>query len=72
MKTPEGLYTLDYKKEDSAFYRSMHISYPNMEDTKNANDKGVSPGGFIMVHGQRNFMGWLAPICKILIGLMVV
>ena len=23
-KTPEGVYTLDYKKEDSSFYRAMH------------------------------------------------
>jgi len=53
-KTPEGEYTLDYKKEDSAFYRSMHISYPNTYDSNNARDNGVSPGGFIMVHGQAN------------------
>lgn len=53
-KTPEGTYTLDYKKEDSSFYRAMHISYPNGEDKENASKRGVSPGGLIMVHGQRN------------------
>ncbi|MBU2871059.1 L,D-transpeptidase family protein [Colwellia sp. E2M01] len=53
-RTPEGLYTLDYKKEDSAFYRAMHISYPNEIDLANAKDKGVSAGGLIMIHGQRN------------------
>jgi len=26
-RTPEGFYFLDYKKEDSAFYKSIHISY---------------------------------------------
>ena len=56
-RTPEGVYTLDYKKEDSAFYRSMHISYPNSHDKAQAARKGVSPGGFIMVHGQRNGLG---------------
>ena len=55
-RTPEGDYTLDYKKEDSAFYRAMHVSYPNAV--------GVSPGGFIMVHGQRNGLGWLAPLAQ--------
>jgi murein L,D-transpeptidase YafK len=25
-RTPEGVYTLDYIKEDSLFYRAMHIS----------------------------------------------
>ena len=28
-KTPEGRYTLDYKKSDSSFYKAIHISYPN-------------------------------------------
>lgn len=63
-KTPEGEYTLDYKKEDSSFYRAMHVSYPNAVDTANAEKNGVSPGGFIMVHGQRNWLGWLAPISQ--------
>lgn len=59
-RTPEGTYTLDYKKEDSAFYRSMHISYPNKKDIENAKKRGVSPGGFIMIHGQPNRLGWLS------------
>ena len=59
-KTPEGTYTLDYKKEDSAFYRAMHISYPNQKDIEEAKQKGVSPGGLIMVHGQSNRSGWLS------------
>jgi murein L,D-transpeptidase YafK len=57
-KTPEGIYTLDYKKEDSAFYKAIHISYPNEIDIEQAKFKGVSPGGAIMVHGQRNYLGW--------------
>ncbi|WP_221794667.1 L,D-transpeptidase family protein [Oceanobacter mangrovi] len=59
-RTPEGRYTLDYKKEDSSFYRSMHISYPNAEDVAKADELGVSPGGFIMLHGQKNGLGWLS------------
>ncbi|MGL5365040.1 MAG: L,D-transpeptidase family protein, partial [Plesiomonas shigelloides] len=31
-RTPEGRYLLDYKKEDSQYYRAIHISYPNVED----------------------------------------
>ena len=64
-KTPEGRYTLDYKKEDSQFYRAMHISYPNKIDRAKAKKIGVSPGGFIMVHGQKNKLGWLAPISQV-------
>jgi murein L,D-transpeptidase YafK len=63
-KTPEGLYTLDYKKEDSSFYRAMHISYPNSIDKAHAERLGVSPGGQIMVHGQRNGLGGMAWITQ--------
>jgi len=27
-RTPEGFYRLDYRKSDSSFHRSLHISYP--------------------------------------------
>lgn len=63
-KTPEGTYILDYKKEDSSFYRAIHISYPNAQDLDNAKSKGVSAGGFIMIHGQRNWLGWLSLITQ--------
>lgn len=63
-RMPEGRYRLDYKKEDSTFHRAMHVSYPNEQDKANARKLGVSPGGFIMVHGQRNWLGWLAPITQ--------
>ena len=53
-RTPEGSYTLDYKKKDSAFYRAIHISYPNAKDIENAKKKKVNPGGQIMIHGQKN------------------
>ena len=58
-KTPEGKYILDYKKEDSSFYKAMHISYPNKADINKAKSLGKDPGGFIMIHGQRNGFGWL-------------
>lgn len=51
-RTPEGLYTLDYVKENSSYYRAFHISYPNMKDLEEARRLGVDPGGLIMVHGQ--------------------
>ena len=59
-RTPEGKYLLDYKKDDSAFYKAIHISYPNQNDIENAKKRGVNPGGFIMIHGQRNGLSWLS------------
>lgn len=51
-RTPQGRYTLDYKKSDSAYYKSIHISYPNEEDKLRAKALGIRPGGMIMIHGQ--------------------
>jgi murein L,D-transpeptidase YafK len=59
-RTPEGKYLLNYKKEDSAFYKAIHISYPNKNDIESAKKRGVNPGGLIMIHGQRNGLGWLS------------
>lgn len=53
-RTPEGDYTLDYVSEESAFYRSVHISYPNETDLAQARERGVSPGGDIKIHGLRD------------------
>ena len=52
-KTPEGKYTVDYRldSDKSKFYRALHISYPNREDSARARQLGVDPGGQIMIHG---------------------
>jgi murein L,D-transpeptidase YafK len=58
-RTPEGKYILDYKNANSTFYKSIHISYPNKQDRMQAKEKGINPGGAIMIHGQKNGFGWL-------------
>ena len=58
-RTPEGRYILDYKNAKSAYYKSIHISYPSEADRIRARKLGVKPGGDIMIHGQRNGFGWL-------------
>jgi murein L,D-transpeptidase YafK len=63
-RTPEGKYFLDYKKSDSSFYKAIHISYPNEEDIAKAKEKGVNHGGLIMIHGQKNGLGWLSWISQ--------
>ncbi len=50
-RTPEGTYTLDYRKLDSKFYKAIHISYPNENDSRGAKNNGRSAGGQIMIHG---------------------
>ena len=61
-KTPEGPYILDHKNSNSAFYKSIHISYPNTKDRRTAMQLGVNPGGDIMIHGQTNGWSWASPI----------
>ena len=63
-RTPEGHYTLGYKNAHSDFYKSIHISYPNREDRIRARDRGVDPGGDIMIHGQANGWEWVAPFSR--------
>ena len=54
MRTPEGDYVLDWRNPTSDFFMSMHISYPNARDIQEANARGLSPGGLIMIHGLPN------------------
>ncbi|SPL71021.1 L,D-transpeptidase family protein [Acinetobacter stercoris] len=51
-KTPEGRYSIDWRNPKSAFYKSLHISYPNSQDIAQAKQRGVSPGANIMIHGS--------------------
>ena len=52
-RTPEGRYVLDFKNENSDYYKSIRISYPNTVDSALARRFGYKPGGAIMIHGQR-------------------
>lgn len=52
LRTPEGVYTLDWRNPKSGFYKSIHISYPNDNDRLQAQKRGVQPGGMIMIHGE--------------------
>jgi murein L,D-transpeptidase YafK len=63
-RTPEGIYILDYKKSDSAYYKAIHVSYPNEKDVSSAKARGVNPGSQIMIHGQKNGLGWLSFISQ--------
>ncbi|WAG78091.1 L,D-transpeptidase family protein [Metapseudomonas furukawaii] len=50
-RTPEGFYWIDWRKTSDKFNLAMHISYPNARDAAKAREKGVPPGGMIMIHG---------------------
>lgn len=50
-RTPEGRYSIDYVNRESAYYLSLHISYPSASDMVRARSAGVDPGGMIMIHG---------------------
>lgn len=50
-RTPEGFYWIDWRKTSDKYNLAMHISYPNARDAKLAREKGVPPGGMIMIHG---------------------
>ncbi|MFK4203976.1 L,D-transpeptidase family protein [Acinetobacter junii] len=50
-KTPEGTYTIDWRNPQSAYYKSLHISYPNPNDLTYAKQRQKSAGGDVMIHG---------------------
>ena len=64
-RTPEGRYVIDAHKLDSAFHRALHISYPSPADSAAAAQRGVKPGGDIMIHGLRNGLGWMGAFHRV-------
>ncbi len=58
-KTPEGLYKISGRNPISKYHLSLRISYPNENDKKNADFKGYSPGGDIMIHGLPHYSAFL-------------
>lgn len=57
-RTPEGFYTIDYRNPQSRYHLSLHIDYPNADDIKSAESRGVSAGGDIFIHGLPNGLKW--------------
>lgn len=58
-RTPEGSYVIDFRNSDSAYHLALHISYPGHDDRRRASERGVSPGGAIMIHGLPDGLGWI-------------
>ena len=54
MRTPEGNYYIEYRNDQSKFYKSLKISYPDANDSAQAYAQGLSPGGDIVIHGLPN------------------
>ncbi|WP_240635374.1 L,D-transpeptidase family protein [Lysobacter enzymogenes] len=50
-RTPEGEYRISGRNQNSRFHLSLRVSYPNAADRKQAQARGVDPGGDIMIHG---------------------
>lgn len=50
-KTPEGLYYIEGRNPRSKFHLSLRVSYPTAEQRALAAQRGISPGGDIMIHG---------------------
>ncbi len=53
-RTPEGLYLIDRRNENSRYHLSLGISYPNRKDVAAAQAAGIDPGGEIFIHGEND------------------
>jgi len=61
-RTPEGVYSVDFKHPRSRYHLALRISYPDARAQENARRAGDSPGSDIMIHGVRNGLGWLGSL----------
>jgi murein L,D-transpeptidase YafK len=50
-RTPEGIYRIDSRNPQSKYHLALHISYPDAAHLARAEEKGVRPGGNVMIHG---------------------
>lgn len=64
-RTPEGLYTVDWKTDKSQYHMALHVSYPSRADRDSARKQGCSPGGDIMIHGLPRNLGWLGGLHRL-------
>ena len=51
-KTPEGIYRVDRRNDQSMYYLSIGIDYPRPDQRRAARAAGRDPGGDIFIHGQ--------------------
>ena len=61
-RVPEGVYRIVGRNPHSAFHRALRVGYPTPEQVRDAQARGVDPGGDIMVHGIKNGLGWLGSL----------
>ena len=50
-RTPEGRYFITHHNPNSAYHKSLGISYPNEQDLKKAKKRNQLPGKDIFIHG---------------------
>lgn len=50
-RTPEGIYSIDWRHRSPNYNLSLHLDYPNLKDQAQAWKRGVDPGSMIMIHG---------------------
>jgi murein L,D-transpeptidase YafK len=61
-RVPEGVYRIVGRNAHSAFHRALKVGYPTPDQVRQAQARGVNPGGDIMVHGIRNGLGWIGTL----------
>lgn len=60
-RTPEGIYSIDWRHRSPNYNLSLHLDYPNLKDRSAAYERGLDPGSMIMIHGtpvDENYPEW--------------
>jgi murein L,D-transpeptidase YafK len=64
-RTPEGLYVIESHRPNSSFHKALKVSYPSAADRMEAEKRGEPPGSDIMVHGIRNYLGFIGRLQRL-------
>jgi len=64
-RTPEGHCVIDGRNDRTQFHKSLHISYPSLDDISRAKVHGYSPGGAALIHGLRQDLAWLGSLHRL-------
>jgi murein L,D-transpeptidase YafK len=61
LQVPEGIYDVATLNPDSAYHLSIRVGYPNADDRKRSDARGISDyGGDIYIHGKAASIGCIA------------
>lgn len=58
-RTPEGIYTIKKKLENTDYHKSLVLNYPTPEEKSDADARGIDIGDHLCIHGMRTYLHYM-------------